>query len=107
MNTAGCGCAGDGCRRSHDERAGDAPKHVEALNSPAKPDPVVVITHAESGEHIVAGAGELQLESCVKHLRDDFLKGKILPASETHRELARERERGGEREPDRLRGVCV
>jgi len=30
---------------------------------------------AQTGEHIIAGAGELHLEICLKDLRDDFMKG--------------------------------
>jgi elongation factor 2 len=59
------------------KRAGDLPKLVEALKRLSKSDPMVVITNTESGEHIVAGAGELHLEICIKDLRDDYLKGNI------------------------------
>jgi len=59
------------------KRAGDLPKLVEALKRLAKSDPMVVITHTDSGEHVVAGAGELHLEICIKDLRDDYLKGNI------------------------------
>merc|ERR1711931_434616 len=34
-------------------------------------DPMVVIQTAESGEHIIAGAGELHLEICLKDLEED------------------------------------
>jgi elongation factor 2 len=36
---------------------------------------MVQITSSESGEHIVAGAGELHLEICLKDLQEDFMKG--------------------------------
>ena len=36
---------------------------------------MVVITHTDAGEHIIAGAGELHLEICLKDLQDDFMKG--------------------------------
>ncbi|KAL0300986.1 UNVERIFIED_CONTAM: Elongation factor 2 [Sesamum radiatum] len=36
---------------------------------------MVVCTIEESGEHIVAGAGELHLEICLKDLQDDFMGG--------------------------------
>jgi elongation factor 2 len=36
----------------------------------------------ESGEHIVAGAGELHLEICLKDLQDDFMNGAPLKISE-------------------------
>src|SRR5690606_17251890 len=50
----------------------DLPKLVEGLKRLAKSDPLVVCTTTESGEHIVAGAGELHLEIVLKDLRDDF-----------------------------------
>jgi len=53
----------------------DLPKLVEGLKRLSKSDPLVVITHEESGEHIVAGAGELHLEICLKDLQDDFMGG--------------------------------
>merc|ERR1712166_1198731 len=59
------------------KRAGDLPKLVEALKRLSKSDPMVIITHTETGEHVIAGAGELHLEICIKDLRDDYLKGNI------------------------------
>ncbi|KAI5438710.1 hypothetical protein KIW84_024439 [Lathyrus oleraceus] len=55
--------------------ASDLPKLVEGLKRLAKPNPMVVCTIEESGEHIVAGAGELHLEICLKDLQDDFMGG--------------------------------
>lgn len=49
----------------------DLPKLVEGLKRLAKSDPMVQITTEESGEHIVAGAGELHLEICLKDLEED------------------------------------
>lgn len=51
---------------------GDLPKLVEGLKRLSKSDPLVQCTTEESGEHIIAGAGELHLEICLKDLRDDF-----------------------------------
>ncbi|KAB2636879.1 hypothetical protein D8674_027413 [Pyrus ussuriensis x Pyrus communis] len=42
--------------------ASDLPKLVEGLKRLSKSDPMVVCTIEESGEHIIAGAGELHLE---------------------------------------------
>lgn len=50
---------------------GDLPKLVEGLKRLAKSDPMVQIITEESGEHIVAGAGELHLEICLKDLEED------------------------------------
>jgi len=52
--------------------AGDLPKLVEGLKRLSKSDPCVVCTIAESGEHIVAGAGELHLEICLKDLEEEY-----------------------------------
>jgi elongation factor 2 len=60
----------------------DLPKLVEGLKRLAKSDPLVVCTTTESGEHIVAGAGELHLEICLKDLADDFMNGAQLKISE-------------------------
>ena len=60
----------------------DLPKLVEGLKRLAKSDPLVVTSIEESGEHIVAGAGELHLEICLKDLADDFMNGAPLKISE-------------------------
>jgi elongation factor 2 len=52
--------------------ASDLPKLVEGLNRLAKSDPCVQVSHETTGEHIIAGAGELHLEICLKDLEDDF-----------------------------------
>jgi len=50
----------------------DLPKLVEGLRRLSKSDPCVLCYTEESGEHIVAGAGELHLEICLKDLQDDY-----------------------------------
>jgi len=50
----------------------DLPKLVEGLKRLAKSDPCVQCYQEDSGEHIVAGAGELHLEICLKDLAEDF-----------------------------------
>eukprot|EP01117_Protostelium_nocturnum_P000136 TRINITY_DN10214_c0_g1_i1.p1 TRINITY_DN10214_c0_g1~~TRINITY_DN10214_c0_g1_i1.p1 ORF type:complete len:843 (-),score=260.73 TRINITY_DN10214_c0_g1_i1:141-2669(-) len=60
----------------------DLPKLIEGLKRLSKSDPVVQITVEESGEHIVAGAGELHLEICINDLRDEFMGGAELKVSE-------------------------
>jgi len=50
---------------------GDLPKLVEGLKRLAKSDPMVQCIIEESGEHIIAGAGELHLEICLKDLEED------------------------------------
>merc|ERR1712240_650433 len=49
----------------------DLPKLVEGLKRLAKSDPMVLCLTEESGEHIIAGAGELHLEICLKDLEED------------------------------------
>ena len=53
------------------KNAADLPKLVEGLKRLSKSDPMVQITIEESGEHIIAGAGELHLEICLKDLEED------------------------------------
>merc|ERR1712038_908259 len=49
----------------------DLPKLVEGLKRLAKSDPMVQCMIEESGGHIIAGAGELHLEICLKDLEED------------------------------------
>ncbi|RHZ77584.1 hypothetical protein Glove_174g133 [Diversispora epigaea] len=53
------------------KNANDLPKLVEGLKRLSKSDPCVQCSTSESGEHIVAGAGELHLEICLKDLEED------------------------------------
>ncbi|OMP06338.1 hypothetical protein COLO4_08186 [Corchorus olitorius] len=55
--------------------ASDLPKLVEGLKLLAKSDPMVVCSIEESGEHIIAGTGELHLEICLQDLQEDFMGG--------------------------------
>lgn len=57
------------------KNASDLPKLMEGLKRLAKSDPLVQCITSRSGEHIIAGAGELHLEICLKDLREDFMKG--------------------------------
>ena len=50
----------------------DLPKLVEGLRRLSKSDPCVQCYTEESGEHIVAGAGELHLEICLKDLEEEY-----------------------------------
>jgi len=60
----------------------DLPKLVEGLKRLAKSDPLVQCTIEESGEHIIAGAGELHLEICLKDLQDEYMGGAELKFSD-------------------------
>ncbi|KIK60884.1 hypothetical protein GYMLUDRAFT_43465 [Collybiopsis luxurians FD-317 M1] len=53
------------------KNAADLPKLVEGLKRLSKSDPSVKAWISETGEHIVAGAGELHLEICLKDLQED------------------------------------
>lgn len=55
----------------------DLPKLVEGLKRLAKSDPLCQCYIEESGEHIVAGAGELHLEICLKDLRDEYCSAEL------------------------------
>jgi len=62
--------------------ASDLPKLMEGLKRLAKSDPLVLCYTAPTGEHVIAGAGELHLEICLKDLKDDFMKGAPIKISE-------------------------
>merc|ERR1719247_2839553 len=53
----------------------DLPKLVEGLKRLSKSDPLVLCMMEESGEHIIAGCGELHIEICLKDLQEDFMNG--------------------------------
>eukprot|EP00184_Porphyridium_aerugineum_P004122 CAMPEP_0184695842 /NCGR_PEP_ID=MMETSP0313-20130426/3346_1 /TAXON_ID=2792 /ORGANISM="Porphyridium aerugineum, Strain SAG 1380-2" /LENGTH=842 /DNA_ID=CAMNT_0027154369 /DNA_START=119 /DNA_END=2647 /DNA_ORIENTATION=- len=53
----------------------DLPKFIEALKKLVKSDPLVHCSITECGEHVVAGGGDLHLETCIQGLQDDFLDG--------------------------------
>lgn len=60
------------------KNAADLPKLVEGLKRLSKSDPLVVCATTESGEHIIAGAGELHLEICLKDLQEDYMGAPIV-----------------------------
>merc|ERR1711920_508620 len=62
--------------------AQDLPKLVEGLKRLSKSDPLVKTFTAKTGEHIIAGAGELHLEICLKDLREQYMKGAGIKVSE-------------------------
>merc|ERR1712054_379727 len=64
------------------KNASDLPKLMEGLKRLAKSDPLVLIIHSPTCEHIVAGAGELHLEICIKDLREQYMKGASINVSE-------------------------
>jgi len=57
------------------KNAQDLPKLVDGLKKLGKSDPMVLIITSESGEHVIAGAGELHMEICLKDLAEDFCAG--------------------------------
>jgi len=56
------------------KNASDLPKLVEGLRKLSKSDPLVVCTTEDSGEHVIAGCGELHVEICLKDLEEEFAK---------------------------------
>ena len=64
------------------KNASDLPKLVDGLKRLSKSDPMVVCSIEETGEHIIAGAGELHLEICLKDLQEDFMGGAPITISD-------------------------
>jgi elongation factor 2 len=58
--------------------AQDLPKLVEGLKKLAKSDPLVLVSHEETGEHIIAGCGELHIEICLNDLKKEFTNIEII-----------------------------
>ena len=56
------------------KKAIDLPKLVEGMKRLEKSDPMVQCIHEASGENIIAGAGELHLEICLKDLEEEHAK---------------------------------
>jgi len=52
------------------QNVADLPKLVDGLKKLSKSDPLVVCTTEASGEHVVAGCGELHVEICLKDLEE-------------------------------------
>merc|ERR1719498_645835 len=71
----------------------DLPKLVEGLKRLSKSDPMVQISLEESGEHIIAGAGELHLEICLKDLEEDHAQIPLVKSDPvvTYRETVSEK----------------
>jgi elongation factor 2 len=59
------------------KNANDLPKLVEGLKKLSKSDPLVQCITEETGEHIIAGCGELHVEICLKDLEEEFAKCEI------------------------------
>jgi len=60
------------------KNAQDLPKLVQGLAKLSKSDPLVVVSTEETGEHIIAGCGELHVEICLKDLEEEFAKCDII-----------------------------
>merc|ERR1712176_1393681 len=58
--------------------ANDLPKLVEGLKKLSKSDPLVLCITEETGEHIIAGCGELHVEICLKDLEEEYAKCEIM-----------------------------
>lgn len=50
----------------------DLPKLVEGMKKLSQSDQLVICSVEESGEHVIAGCGELHVEICLKDLREEF-----------------------------------
>jgi elongation factor 2 len=56
------------------KNANDLPKLVEGLKKLSKSDPLVQCITESSGEHVIAGCGELHIEICLKDLIEEYAK---------------------------------
>ena len=56
------------------KNANDLPKLVEGLKKLSKSDPLVQCITETSGEHVIAGCGELHIEICLKDLIEEYAK---------------------------------
>jgi len=59
------------------KHASDLPKLVEGLKKLSKSDPLVLCYTTETGEHIIAGCGELHVEICLNDLVNEYAKIEI------------------------------
>ena len=59
------------------KNANDLPKLVDGLKKLSKSDPLVLCITEDSGEHILAGCGELHIEICLKDLEEEYAKCEI------------------------------
>lgn len=54
------------------KNAQDLPKLVDGLKKLAKSDPLVLVSSEDTGEHIIAGCGELHVEICINDLKKEY-----------------------------------
>ncbi len=57
---------------------GDMPALAEGLRLLHRADPLVQVSVQDNGEHVLAAAGEVHLETCIKDLRDRFAKVELI-----------------------------
>ena len=55
----------------------DLPKLIEGMKRLSKSDPMVLCYTEDTGEHVIAGCGELHLEICLKDLQEDFVGAEV------------------------------
>jgi len=51
---------------------------VDGLKKLAKSDPLDLVTTEDTGEHIIAGCGELHVEICINDLKKEFCNIEIV-----------------------------
>lgn len=64
------------------KKPADIPKLVEGLKKLIRGDSIVETYREESGQHIIAGPGELHLEICINDLKEKYLNDVELVISE-------------------------
>ncbi|GAB4820198.1 hypothetical protein N2152v2_007244 [Parachlorella kessleri] len=57
---------------------GEMPALAEGLRLLHRADPLVQVSVQDTGEHVVAAAGEIHLETCIKDLRERFARVELL-----------------------------
>jgi len=60
------------------KNAADLPKLVDGIKKLSKSDPLVVCSTEETGEHIIAGCGELHIEICLHDLVTEYANIEII-----------------------------
>lgn len=60
------------------KNAADLPKLLEGLKKLSKSDPLVLCMTEESGQHIIAGCGELHVEICLNDLQKEYANCEII-----------------------------
>jgi elongation factor 2 len=64
------------------KNAAELPKLVDGLRRLSQSDSLVKVTMSKTGEHVIAGAGEFHMQVCMQDLREKYMDGAEVVASE-------------------------